>query len=509
MAGKADLQRKLKAGIEAAQQGDKRTARNLLKQVLAEEENNELAWMWLASAVETLDERRACLQKVLQINPNNNRAREALRRLQAGGADDKNRRAVERLRQMKDKQPGVAAGRGFNLSGGYILAAAVIGIALIVALIFGSVFFQQTTTTQQATPDAQAIFNPTTTPSLDPDTFTPTPFFGIIVTVARDQSVFPPTFTPFPPATATVTLTPSETPYPLTEFSLIYAALNSGQTAPGLYRIDGEGGSEQTLGGSDQGFADVAYSPDGEHIAFVRTATYQNAEGAEVTTPELFIAPLTDLGAARQITQMGGDVLSGPTWSPNGIELMFTSNGDGDEEIWYITEDGNNLRQITNNEAVIDRDPAWSPDNSRILFVSDLDSPGLTEIYSMGLDGSEITRLTNDTGSSYAPSWSPDAARVTFVSDRSGDGDIYTMDADGQRPFLLTLDDAGAEDRSPVFTPDAQWVVFASNRESEEFQIYVVDLRGSVLRRITNNDRDVLLLDYRPELLLRLRQEGQ
>jgi Tol biopolymer transport system component len=510
LAGKAELQRKLKAGIEAAQQGDKRTARNLLKQVLAEDENNELAWMWLASAVETLDERRSCLQKVLQINPKNARAKEALSRLQAGGRDDTNRRAVDRLRKMNTQTSSAAATRqGFSLPGGYILVGAVVVIALIVALIFGGVFLQQTTTTQQATPDIEALFNPTTTPSPDPDTFTATPFFGVIVTVARDQSVFPPTFTPSPPATATVTLTPSATPYPLTEFSLIYPGLNAGEAIPGLYRIDGEGGNEQTLGGSDQGFTEAVYSPDGNNIAFVRTVTYQNTEGTEVTTPEMFIAPVDDVGAARQVTQMSSDLLSGPTWGPSGIELMFTSNRDGDEEIWYITEDGNNLRQITNNEEVVDRDPAWAPDNSRILFVSDLDSPGLTEIYSMSLDGSGITRLTNDTGSSYAPSWAPDASRVTFVSDRGGDGDVYVMDPDGQRPFLLTLDDASAEDRAPVFTPDIQWVAFASNRESEEFQIYIVDLRGSVLRRITNNERDILSLDYHPELVLRLRQEGQ
>ncbi len=506
MAGNADS--KLKAGIEAAQKGDKRTARNLLKQVLAEDENNELAWMWLASAVETLDERRACLQKVLQINPNNARAREALNRLQAaGGREEKDRRAVDSLRRMQRQQPPAQQGSVLsNLPGGYVVVGALALLALIAVVIFGAISAQQSSLTVQATPNVEAIFIPTSTSTPDPDTFTATPFSGVLVTVARDQSLFPPTFTPTPPATATVTLTPSATPYPLSEFSLIYGAINPGEVQPGLYRIDGEGGSEQTLAGGDQGFADVAFDPSGERIAFVRMVTYTNAEGTEVTSPELFIAPINDLAGARQVTQMGGEILSGPTWGPNSIELMFTSNLDGDEEIWYITEDGNNLRQITENEGVIDKDPAWAPDNSRILFASDLDTPGLTEIYSMALDGSEITRLTNDTGSSYEPSWSQDAARVTFVSDRGGDGDIYIMDPDGQRPFLLTVDDAGAEDRAPAFAPNVEWVSFASNRENDSFQIYVVDLRGSVLRRITNNARDIQSLDYRQELLLRLRQ---
>jgi Tol biopolymer transport system component len=508
LAGNANS--KLKAGIEAAQQGDKKTARNLLKQVLADDPNNELAWMWLASAVESLDERRACLQKVLQINPNNARAREALSRLTTGGREEKDRRAVDSLRRMQ-RQPATPQESGAlsNLPTGYVVVGAAALIVVVVVIIFGVVASQQPGLTVQDTPNAQAIFNPTNTPTTDPDTFTATPFRGIIVTVARDQALFPPTFTPTPPATATVTLTPSATPFPLSEFSLIYGAINPGEGQPGLYEINGEGESERTLGGGDQGFEDAVFDPAGDKIAFVRTVTYTTSEGAEVTTPELFMGPANDVAAAQQITQMGGEVLSGPTWGPTGIELMFTSNQDGDEEIWYITEDGNNLRQITNNDGVIDRDPAWAPDNSRILFASDLDTPGLTEIYSMAPDGSEITRLTNDTGSSYAPSWSHDASRIAFVSDRGGDGDVYIMDPDGQRPFLLTVDDAGAEDTSPAFTPNGEWVAFASNRESDEFQIYIVDLRGSILRRITNHERDIRSLDYRPELLLRLREEGQ
>jgi hypothetical protein len=441
LAGKAELQKKLRAGIEAAQQGDKRTARNLLKQVLSEDENNELAWMWLASAVETLEERRSCLQKTLQINPNNTRAREALNRLsgQPSGRVEQDRRAVEGLRRMERQQKTTQTGeRRLNTS--TAIVAGVVVLAVVAVLIFGGALAQQANVVVEATPNVEVIFNPTSTMTIDPDTFTATPFRGVIVTVAgNEQSVFPPTFTPTPPATATITLTPSETPYPMSSFTLVYSARSAGEALPGLFRINGEGADEAQLGTGELGFEDVAYDPSGERIAFVRTATFTNAEGTEITAPQLFIAPVNDPGAARQVTQLEGDMLSGPTWAPNGIELMFSSNLDGDEDIWYITEDGNNLRQITINDTVIDRDPAWSPDNDQILFASDLDSPGLTEIYTMTLDGNEITRLTNDTGSSYSPKFSQDGTRVTFVSDRGGDGDIYIMDPDGQRPFLLTV----------------------------------------------------------------------
>ena len=86
MANQDDLQQKLRMGIEAARRGDKSAAQLLLRQVVDADRNNELAWMWLASAVDSLDERRVCLENALRINPDNARAQEALRRLQPGGA---------------------------------------------------------------------------------------------------------------------------------------------------------------------------------------------------------------------------------------------------------------------------------------------------------------------------------------------------------------------------------------------------------------------------------------
>lgn len=66
----------LSKGIVAAKSGDRVLARKLLNQVTEQEPSNEMAWMWLASLSEQLQERMAFIQKVLEINPNNKRALE-------------------------------------------------------------------------------------------------------------------------------------------------------------------------------------------------------------------------------------------------------------------------------------------------------------------------------------------------------------------------------------------------------------------------------------------------
>jgi Tol biopolymer transport system component len=347
--------------------------------------------------------------------------------------------------------------------------------------------------------NVEAVFNPTQTPSPDPGTFTATPFLGVIVTRAPEDNLLPPTFTPTFTPSPTITPTPTATAFPVANFVMIYTSLTVGESAPLLYRAFGDGTGEEVLG---EDIRDVAYDPSGERIAFVRDVTPEE-EGA-VTAAELFVAPIDDLGAARQITTLGGQV-SSPSWAPDGIRLAFVSDYDGDLEIWTITEDGNNIRQITAN-AGIDKDPAWSPDGSLIAYASDLESPGLTKIFSMTPEGENNRRLTTGGGNSFAPRWSPDGRRITFVNDANGDGDIFMMDSDGQGSLLLTPDDSAAEDDNPVFTPDGRWIYFVSNRGGGTFQVYRVNLRGDAPERITQNERDDQSIDFRPELLLRLRQ---
>lgn len=70
----SDLDSILKRGIEAAQNGDRESARKLLSQASAIDPNSEDAWMWLASISEYPEELLAFLDRVLNINPDNSRA---------------------------------------------------------------------------------------------------------------------------------------------------------------------------------------------------------------------------------------------------------------------------------------------------------------------------------------------------------------------------------------------------------------------------------------------------
>jgi tetratricopeptide (TPR) repeat protein len=73
-----EVARLLQEGIAAAKAGDKVTAKRLLIEVTDRDPHNEQAWLWLSGVVDDQDEMQICLENVLSINPENERARKGL-----------------------------------------------------------------------------------------------------------------------------------------------------------------------------------------------------------------------------------------------------------------------------------------------------------------------------------------------------------------------------------------------------------------------------------------------
>ena len=183
-------------------------------------------------------------------------------------------------------------------------------------------------------------------------------------------------------------------------------------------------------------------------------------------------------------------------------QIAFSSNRDGNWEIYVMNVDGGNQQNLTNNPAD-DRDPSWSPDGKRIIFYSNrdghaIDGRSTSEIYVMNVDGGNPQNLTNDRNDDRFPAWSPDGKRIAFVSDRDGPPryfDIYVMDADGSNLQRLTNDPR--DDRFPAWSPDSERIVFGARREGHfetkfavTYEIYVMDADGGNQRRRTKNLHD-------------------
>ncbi|MGC8953075.1 TolB family protein, partial [Chloroflexus sp.] len=152
-----------------------------------------------------------------------------------------------------------------------------------------------------------------------------------------------------------------------------------------------------------------------------------------------------------------------PAWSPDGRVVYWVSDCDGNFEIYraelryqpivrrqvvaQLFAELTNIRNLTNN-AVNDRFARVSPDGKQIAFASDRD--GNWEIYVMNSDGSNVRRLTNNPATDDAPTWSPDGRQLAFASDRDSDFEIYILNvSDGTITQQVTQNTA--QDRWPLW----------------------------------------------------------
>src|SRR5213596_814672 len=133
--------------------------------------------------------------------------------------------------------------------------------------------------------------------------------------------------------------------------------------------------------------------------------------------------------------------------------------------IWIVNADGTGLVRVADPQFVTD----WSPDGRQLMLANDFD--GDFELYAMNLDGSGVTKLTDNNANDYpgrGAAWSrPDGTRILFTSDRGGTGEqnIYVMNADGTGVTQLTPND-GFNDVGPSWSPDATHIVFERDRKS-------------------------------------------
>ena len=58
---------------------------------------------------------------------------------------------------------------------------------------------------------------------------------------------------------------------------------------------------------------------------------------------------------------------SEPVWSPDGAWIAFSSDMDGDFDIYVVRPDGTDVSKITDND-LDDTDPDWSPDGKYLVF---------------------------------------------------------------------------------------------------------------------------------------------
>src|SRR2546429_4030343 len=228
-----------------------------------------------------------------------------------------------------------------------------------------------------------------------------------------------------------------------------------------------------------------SFSPDGRYFAI---AVKHNDKD------DLVILDVKKDEEVRRITVPLNGLIT-PSWSPDGKQIVFTGFDGGLSDLFVVNADGTDLRRLTNDKYA-DLHPAWSPDGKTIAFATDRGPAtdfsqlrfGNMRIGLYHLENSSIELLPHtEHGKNINPVWAPDGRSIAFVSDRSGISDVYLYDFGDHNLYQLTDVFTGVTGITPL-SPALSWARQADRLafayyEDGDYNVYGVDNPRSLRRQ--------------------------
>lgn len=488
----------LRQAAEAMRADNKEEALKLVVQVLEEDEDNVKALTLAYRLVDDPEEKVEVLEKILQVDPGNARAQEALNKLTGG-----------RKKRSSDDDEEVAPGvsrRQLMLFGGgalgFVLILLLIGFMVVnsanqarqnefatqTAFVLGptQTHIIMVATSVQATIEAQGTYDAQATLT----THTPTPSNTPL------GATLPPEFTNTPTPTQIITPTPLPPPSGVSGAIIGFGGdnlLNDGNADIWIFPLE-QPGTSNRVNETYRGLYPSGSSRERFVFSAFRTNFFEHElllfDGGEPTFLSGGWLGTTEL--VRNTTQ--------PFMSADGTKIVFIGSDINNFQQVYLYDSAlpvgpERLKRLTNDQNNYSF-PALSPDGLRVVVGIETGVPPqvLHDLVFIDVATLAITALTADGPATVEsqPRFSPDGSIVAYTVEIPNDADvknhdIYLRTADGfGEAIRVTSDGGGVDNIHPVYNPNGTFLAFASNRRGT-YNIFTYDLTTGLLNQVTDH----------------------
>lgn len=239
----------------------------------------------------------------------------------------------------------------------------------------------------------------------------------------------------------------------------------------------------------------AAWSPDGREILFT----------TDMAGRDNLWKVAASGGWPVQLTQ-SDDRQYGATWSPNGKWIVYQQDTGGNElwDIYAIPGNGGEVVNLTNTPDVREENPRWSPDGTTIAIGYKPKSATVYDIALLDWTTRRVRNLTNESSKDKSWSlvaWSPDGKTIFANRGEVGftDADVYRIDVVSGKMTNLTPHNGKTLYSASSLSPDAGTLLVTSNEKGGYQNVAMLDVKSRKLRWVTDVQWEASAGDFSPD----------
>ncbi|NGP75273.1 hypothetical protein G3570_01400 [Balneolaceae bacterium YR4-1] len=259
-------------------------------------------------------------------------------------------------------------------------------------------------------------------------------------------------------------------------YDLLFESVSGESNQPSIYRLalNDESAVPVQLLGLEPFSYEPAMSSDGTRMVY-------SVFDSETYNVDLYLYNFQEETGTRLTFSPEIDDMA--SWSPDHTQLVFRRELSRGGDIMIYRFEDQSVTNLTDFPDVYieDRQPAWSPDGSQIVYSSN--ESGRMNIYLIKPDGSDKRQLRFTEMYDTEAAWSPDGKIIIYRTNYAGGFDFTLYHTETE--VFERLEIQGYE-FMPVWSPDGRWIAFVWRAELQDRpEIYLMRPDGTEMRRIT------------------------
>lgn len=166
--------------------------------------------------------------------------------------------------------------------------------------------------------------------------------------------------------------------------------------------------------------------------------------------------------------------------------MLITSVRTGNTEVFLVDPVWGDSRNLTRTSHAENRYPQWSPDGKNIVFTSDRDGRDTFDLYTMDATGNSVKRLTTvePGGVCYFPTWYGSTIYFGYAPPLGSEAMICRVSRDGTDRTLV------APGRDPAISPDGRSIAFTKLLKTG-YCLFVMNASGADEKQLTTNENTI------------------